>query len=48
MSTHKHFDRICVVVLLFSILLTILFMNGEALGMQVIVDEDAEAHSDSE
>lgn len=44
MSTHRHIDTICVVVLLLTLLLTILFMNGEAYGIQVIVDEDAEAY----
>ena len=45
MSTHKHIDLICVVVLLLTLLLTILFMCGERLGIEVIVDEDAEAYS---
>ena len=43
MSTHRTFDAICVVVLLLTLLITVLFMNGEAYGIQVIVDEDAEA-----
>ncbi len=47
MSTHKHFDLICVAVLLLTLLLTVLFINGERLGIQVIVDEDAESNSDS-
>ena len=47
MSTHKNFDTICVVVLLFTLLLTILFINGERLGIEVISDEDAENHSGS-
>lgn len=47
MSTHKFIDIICVAVLLFTLLLTILFMNGESLGIEVIIDEDAETHSDS-
>ncbi|MGM9521772.1 MAG: CotH kinase family protein [Oscillospiraceae bacterium] len=34
MSTHKHIDRICVAAVILSLLLTILFMNGEALGLQ--------------
>ncbi len=33
MSTHKQFDRICVVITLLALLITILFMNGEALGL---------------
>ena len=45
MSTHKHFDKICVVVLALTLLLTVLFMNGQKLGIEVVVDEDDEAHS---
>ena len=33
MSTHKHIDRICVAITVLSLLLTVLFMNGEALGL---------------
>jgi hypothetical protein len=33
MSTHKHIDRICVAITVLSLLLTVLFMNGEALGI---------------
>ena len=45
MSTHRYIDAICVVVLLLTLLITILFMNGEAYGIRVIVDEDAEAYA---
>ena len=34
MSTHKYIDRICVAAVVLSLLLTLLFMNGEALGLQ--------------
>lgn len=34
MSTHKHIDRICAAITVFTLLLTILFMNGGALGIQ--------------
>ena len=34
MSTHKHIDRICIVSLLLTLLLTLLFMNGAALGIE--------------
>ncbi len=34
MSTHKWMDRICVAAAVFSLLLTVFFMNGEALGIQ--------------
>ncbi|MBR1845317.1 MAG: carbohydrate-binding domain-containing protein [Oscillospiraceae bacterium] len=47
MSTHKHIDRICAVVIVLTLLLTVLFMNGASLGLQAIVDEDAEQNSDS-
>lgn len=42
MSTSKHIDTICIVILLFALVLTGLFMNGEALGITSIVDGDAE------
>lgn len=41
MSTSKYIDTICIVVLLFALLLTGLFMNGEALGITPIDDGDA-------
>ena len=47
MSTHKHIDRICAVVIVLTLLLTVLFMNGASLGLQTVIDEDAEGHSDS-
>ncbi len=47
MSGSKHIDRICVIVILFSLLLTVLFMNGGRFGLQVMADEDAERYSDS-
>lgn len=47
MSTHKAIDRICIFITVFSLLLTVLFMNGEAFGITKIVDEDAEANADS-
>lgn len=34
MSTHKHIDRICAAAALLSLLLALLFANGEALGLQ--------------
>ncbi len=34
MSTHKHFDRICCVVLAVTLILTVLFMNAEHFGVQ--------------
>lgn len=34
MSTHKHFDKICYVVLAATLIFTILFMYAEKLGIQ--------------
>lgn len=34
MSTHKYMNRICVAAVVFSLLITLLLMNGEALGLQ--------------
>jgi len=34
MSTHKHFDKICYVVLALTLVITVLFMNGENLGIK--------------
>ena len=45
MSTHKSIDAVCVVVLVFTLLLTVLFINGERFGLRVVTDEDAEGGS---
>ncbi|MCR5675913.1 MAG: CotH kinase family protein [Lachnospiraceae bacterium] len=34
MSINKHFNRICAVALILAILVTVLFMNGQALGIR--------------
>jgi spore coat protein CotH len=34
MSTHKNIDKICLVAVILSILISIVFMNGEAFGIQ--------------
>ena len=47
MSTHKNIDKICVAILVLAIVLTVLFMNAGRFGVRVVVDEDAEAYSDS-
>ena len=46
MSTDKHIDRICIIITLIALVLTVLFMNGEKLGIAKVVDEDAEKYSD--
>ena len=33
MSTHKYIDRICIIVLVISMVVTLLFMNGKAFGI---------------
>ena len=35
MSTHRNLDLICVVVTVIAVLLTVLFMNGERLGIRL-------------
>ena len=47
MSTHKNINKICVVVTVLAVVLTILFMNGKKLGLTSLYDEDAEAYEDS-
>jgi len=44
-STHRHIDAVCVAVLIFTLLITVLFMNGEAYGIRRITDGDAEEDS---
>ncbi len=34
MSTHKQIDRICCIAIALAVVLTVVFMNGEALGLQ--------------
>ena len=43
MSTSKHIDVICVVVIVLSLLVTILFMNGEKLGVTPIQSEETDS-----
>ena len=33
MSTGKHIDRICCIILIFTILITVVFCNAESLGV---------------
>ena len=40
MATHRHIDAVCVVITVFTLLLTVLFMNGSALGIQAVSDEE--------
>ena len=44
MTTHKFIDQICVAILLFTVVITVLFMNGRSFGIETIVDEDAESY----
>ncbi len=44
MSTDKRFDRICAIVMAAALVMTILFMNGGALGLQAVADEDTDAN----
>lgn len=42
MSTHKRIDLICVVITVLVLILTLLFMNGKALGITAVQDGDSE------
>ena len=48
MSTHRNIDRICLAVIAAALVITVLFMNGENLGITVLHDGDTEANSDSQ
>ena len=48
MSTHKNIDKICVAAILLALIITVLFMNGENLGLKKTVDTDAERYSATE
>lgn len=37
MSTHKSIDKICCVILMFTLFLTLLFMKGENLGVEKVL-----------
>lgn len=40
MSKHKHIDAICIGITVFTLLVTLLFMNGKALGITVVASEE--------
>ncbi len=40
MSTSKHIDKICIILVVVMLLLTVLFMSGEYLGIEVIKQDD--------
>jgi len=48
MVSGRHIDKVTVIVLACAIFVTVLFMNGEALGMEKIVDEDTESYTGTE
>ncbi len=47
MSTHKYIDFICVAVLVCTVLLTVLFINGRHFGLEAVLDGDAANSTDS-
>ena len=40
MSTSRHIDRICVIAVVLTLIVTVLFMNGRALGIEAVPDGD--------
>ena len=47
MISSKQFNTVSIIVIILAVCITVLFMNGEALGMKAVVDEDAEANEES-
>lgn len=47
MSIHKHIDTICIVITILTLVITVLFMNGERFGIETVVDEDAEVYENT-
>lgn len=45
MATDKNINRICMVVLVFTLLLTVAFINGKELGITPVADQDAENYT---
>ena len=48
MSSNKYLDRVSAVILVITLIATILFMNGTALGITAVADEDAETYTGNE
>lgn len=48
MSTSRYLDRIAVIVMVCAVILTSLFMNGEAFGIIPIIDQDVESYTGNE
>ena len=45
MATDKNINKICMVVLVFTLLLTVAFINGKELGITSVEDQDAENYA---
>ncbi|MBR1477469.1 MAG: carbohydrate-binding domain-containing protein [Lachnospiraceae bacterium] len=48
MSSSKLIDKICIAITIAAVLITVLFMNGEKLGLTKVVDEDSESYEESD
>ncbi|MCR5586060.1 MAG: carbohydrate-binding domain-containing protein [Lachnospiraceae bacterium] len=48
MSTHKYIDRICIIITILALVITVLFINGKDLGLTAVVDQDAESYQGTE
>ena len=48
MSTHKWIDRICVAAAVLAMVIAVVFMNGEKLGLEKLVNEDRETYEATE
>ena len=48
MSGNKNIERICLIITACAVIITLLFINGRSLGLEPIVDEDAESYEGTE
>ncbi|MBR1877126.1 MAG: carbohydrate-binding domain-containing protein [Lachnospiraceae bacterium] len=48
MSADRKIDRICIIILILSVVFTVFFIFGERFGIEVIADEDSESYEGTE
>lgn len=48
MSTHGLIDAVCILIAILGIIVTILFMNGEKIGINTIINKDAEEYDETD
>ena len=48
MSADRKIDRICIIILILSVVFTVFFIFGEKFGIEVIADEDSESYESTD